>query len=164
MVFLYVVVFSSSWLMIPFIYPTEIFPTWLRAKGNAFGVAGWAVGYGAGSLLVPVMFAGIQEKVISVLRLRYVSSLTAFLQTFYVFGAAMVAYIPIVYCFFPETAGRTLEQIDFLFASKSPFVWDEEKEFAKRMVHFNAEIQKMEIENSGHAGEEKRGDKFVENV
>ena len=39
-VFLYLFVFSSSWLMIPFIYPTEIFPTWLRAKGNAFGVAG----------------------------------------------------------------------------------------------------------------------------
>lgn len=69
MVFLYVVVFSSSWLMIPFIYPTEVFPTWLRAKGNAFGVAGWAVGYGAGSLLVPVMFAGIQEKVSAVLHL-----------------------------------------------------------------------------------------------
>jgi hypothetical protein len=39
-VFLYLFVFASSWLMIPFIYPTEIFPTWLRAKGNAFGVAG----------------------------------------------------------------------------------------------------------------------------
>lgn len=63
MVFLYVVVFSSSWLMIPFIYPTEILPTRLRAKGNAFGVAVWAVGYGAGSLLVPVMIAGIHEKV-----------------------------------------------------------------------------------------------------
>lgn len=44
-------------------YPTEIFPTFLRAKGNAFGVAGWAIGYGGGSLLVPVMFAGIDEKV-----------------------------------------------------------------------------------------------------
>ncbi|PKX89066.1 uncharacterized protein P174DRAFT_507884 [Aspergillus novofumigatus IBT 16806] len=114
----------SSWFMITFIYPTEIFPTWLRAKGNVFGVAGWAVGYGAGSLLVPAKFAGIQEK------------------TFYVFGAAMFAYIPIIYCFFPETAGRILEQIDFLFASKSPFVWEEEKKFAKRMAQFNAENPK----------------------
>jgi hypothetical protein len=164
MVFLYVVVFSSSWLMIPFIYPTEIFPTWLRAKGNAFGVAGWAVGYGAGSLLVPVMFAGIHEKVSSFFFFPLFSFLTSCSQTFYVFGVAMLVYIPIIYCFFPETAGRTLEQIDFLFASKSPFVWDEEKEFAKRMDHFNAEIQKMEIESGGYVGTEKRCEDFVEKV
>ncbi|KAK4494847.1 hypothetical protein PRZ48_014203 [Zasmidium cellare] len=114
-VFIYVLVFSASWLMIPFIYPTEIFPTWMRAKGNAFGVAGWAIGYGGGSLLVPVMFSGISEK------------------TFYVFGAAMIVYIPLTFVFVPETAGRSLEQIDFLFASKSPFTWKEEEEFQKRM-------------------------------
>ena len=58
----------------------------------------------------------------------------------------------------------TLEQIDFLFASKSPFVWEEEKEFAKRMTQFNAEIQKMEIENGGYAGGEKRCEDFIEKV
>jgi hypothetical protein len=62
--------------MIPFIYPTEIFATWLRAKGNAFGVAGWAVGFGGGSLLVPIMFASINEK------------------TYYVFAALLLIYIP----------------------------------------------------------------------
>ncbi|KAK4243653.1 general substrate transporter [Corynascus novoguineensis] len=123
MVFVYVLIFSSSWLMIPFIYPTEIFPTWLRAKGNAFGVAGWAIGFGGGSLLVPIMFAGIGEK------------------TFYVFGAAMFAYIPIIYCFFPETAGRTLEAMDFLFASESPFTWHEEAEFKKRIAELENRVQ-----------------------
>ncbi|KAK3935284.1 general substrate transporter [Diplogelasinospora grovesii] len=123
MVFVYVLIFSSSWLMIPFIYPTEIFPTWLRAKGNAFGVAGWSIGFGGGSLLVPIMFAGIGEK------------------TFYVFGAAMFAYIPLIYCFFPETAGRTLEAMDFLFASKSPFTWHEEAEFKKRMAELESRVQ-----------------------
>lgn len=122
-VFVYVLIFSASWLMIPFIYPTEIFPTWLRAKGNAFGVAGWAIGYGGGSLLVPVMFDGIGEK------------------TFYVFGAAMLVYIPLAYIFVPETAGRSLEQIDFLFASKSPFTWDEEKEFRKRMQELELRLE-----------------------
>ncbi|KAH6651413.1 general substrate transporter [Chaetomium tenue] len=123
MVFVYVLVFSSSWLMIPFIYPTEIFPTWLRAKGNAFGVAGWAIGFGGGSLLVPIMFAGIGE------------------NTFHVFGAAMLVYIPIIYCFFPETAGRTLEAMDFLFASKSPFTWHEEAEFRKRIAELENRVQ-----------------------
>ncbi|KAK4687599.1 hypothetical protein P7C73_g2514, partial [Tremellales sp. Uapishka_1] len=121
-VFLYLLIFSSSWLLIPFIYPTEIFPTWLRAKGNAFGVAGWAIGYGGGSLLVPVMFAGINEK------------------TFYVFGAAMLCYIPLVYCFLPETSGRSLESIDLLFASSSAFVWKEEEEYRKRMAELEQKI------------------------
>ncbi|EAQ93897.1 hypothetical protein CHGG_02132 [Chaetomium globosum CBS 148.51] len=123
MVFVYVLVFSSSWLMIPFIYPTEIFPTWLRAKGNAFGVAGWAIGFGGGSLLLPIMFAGIGE------------------NTFHVFGAAMLVYIPIIYCFFPETAGRTLEAMDFLFASKSPLTWHEEAEFKKRIAELESRVQ-----------------------
>lgn len=123
MVFVYLLIFSSSWLMMPFIYPTEIFPTWVRAKGNAFGVAGWAVGYGGGALLVPIMFASINEK------------------TYYVFGVLLLTYIPIVYTFFPETSGRTLEAIDFLFASKSPFTWDEEKEFRLRVALLDDQIE-----------------------
>uniref|UniRef100_A0A0D2YF81 Major facilitator superfamily (MFS) profile domain-containing protein n=1 Tax=Fusarium oxysporum (strain Fo5176) TaxID=660025 RepID=A0A0D2YF81_FUSOF len=138
MVFIYLLIFSSSWLLIPFIYPTEIFPTWLRAKGNAFGVAGWAVGYGGGSLLVPIMFSGINEK------------------TFYVFGAAMFAYIPLVYCFLPETAGRTLEEVDYLFASKSPFTWDEEKEFAKRTALLHERL------NKGNGSDGMAQDKSIE--
>jgi hypothetical protein len=30
-----------------------------------------------------------------------------------------------------RTANRTLEEMDLLFASKSPFVWNEERHFAK---------------------------------
>jgi hypothetical protein len=43
-------------------------------------------------------------------------------------------------------------------------VWDKEKEFAKRMIHFNAEIQKMELENGEYAGDEKRCEEFIEKV
>jgi hypothetical protein len=35
---------------------------------------------------------------------------------------------------------RTLEEIDFLFASESWFVWNEEAEFEKRVVEFNNHI------------------------
>lgn len=56
----------------------------------------------------------------------------------------MLAYIPLVYCFLPETAGRTLEQMDYLFASKSAFTWNEEREFEKRMAIFNANLATSE--------------------
>ena len=82
----------------------------------------WAIGYGGGSLLVPIMFAGIGEK------------------TFYVFGALMFSYIPLVYCFLPETAGRTLEAIDFLFATDSWFTWNEEAEYRKRLAEFDNRV------------------------
>lgn len=56
----------------------------------------------------------------------------------------MFAYIPLVYCFLPETAGRTLEQMDYLFASKSAFTWNEEKEFERRMAIFDENLARSE--------------------
>lgn len=67
----------------------------------------------------------------------------------------MFAYVPLVYCFLPETSGRTLEQIDYLFASKSMFVWNEEKEFSKRMAIFNQQVTGKEHENADISGSEK---------
>lgn len=39
------------------------------------------------------------------------------------FGALNFAVLPTVWAFYPETAGRTLEEIDVLFVADSPFVW-----------------------------------------
>lgn len=50
-------------------------------------------------------------------------------NTLHVFGAVNFLTIPMVWAFYPETANRTLEEIDMLFASESPFVWDEERMF-----------------------------------
>jgi hypothetical protein len=50
-------------------------------------------------------------------------------NTFWIFGCVNLLYIPIVYCFYPETARRPLEAMEFLFHSDSPFAWNEEKEF-----------------------------------
>lgn len=46
MVFIYTFVFGATWLTVPWIYPAEIFPLHIRAKGNAWGVVGWSVGNG----------------------------------------------------------------------------------------------------------------------
>lgn len=65
------------------------------------------------TLLNPIMFARISE------------------NTLHVFEAVNFLTIPIVWAFYPETSGRTLEEMDHLFMSSRPFVWDEEAEFAR---------------------------------
>ncbi|KAI0744478.1 general substrate transporter [Earliella scabrosa] len=112
-VFIYTFVFGATWLTIPWVYPTETFPLEVRAKGNAFGVVGWSIGNGWLTLLNPVMFDRIGE------------------NTLHVFGAINFLSIPLVWAFYPETANRTLEEMDYLFMSDSPFVWDEEASFRR---------------------------------
>jgi len=110
-VFLFTFVFGATWLTIPWVYPTETFPLEVRAKGNAWGVLGWSIGNGWLTLVNPVMFAAIRE------------------NTLHVFAAVNFLSIPIVWAFYPETANRTLEEMDLLFASDSLFVWEEERTF-----------------------------------
>lgn len=50
-------------------------------------------------------------------------------STLHIFGVVNFLSIPMVWALYPETANRTLEEIDLLFASKSPFAWDEERHF-----------------------------------
>ncbi|TFY83473.1 hypothetical protein EWM64_g544 [Hericium alpestre] len=113
-IFLYTAIFGATWLTIPWVYPTETFPLQVRAKGMAWGVVGWSIGNGWLTLLNPVMFNAIQEK------------------TLYIFGAVNFLSIPLVWAFYPETANRTLEEMNLLFASPSPFTWNQERNFAKK--------------------------------
>ncbi|KAK9323091.1 general substrate transporter [Lipomyces orientalis] len=112
-IFVYTSIFGATWLVVPFLYPTEIFPLEVRTRGNAFAVFGWSIGNGWLTLLCPVMFDLYGYK------------------TLYVFAAINVLTIPIVWALYPETSQRTLEEIDLLFASNSPWVWDAEKEFER---------------------------------
>ena len=47
-----------------------------------------------------------------------------------------------VYCLYPETNQRTLEDMDLLFAADTPWVWDAERRFA--------ELKAEQTENEGH--------------
>ena len=46
MVYIFTFVFGATWLTVPWLYPAEIFPLEVRAKGNAWGVVGWSIGNG----------------------------------------------------------------------------------------------------------------------
>ncbi len=129
-VFLFTAIFGATWLTVPWLYPAEIFPLQVRAKGNAWGVVGWSVGNGwtvrkkvnpyhharrththLQVLLLPTMFKALGEK------------------SLYVFGAVNALTILIVWALYPETNQRTLEEMDLVFASDSPWNWEAEKNF-----------------------------------
>ncbi|KAK4120147.1 general substrate transporter [Parathielavia appendiculata] len=112
-VFIFTSVFGATWLTVPWLYPAEIFPLQIRARGNALGVFGWSIGNGWLTLLCPVMFNAIGEK------------------TLYIFGACNILAIPVVWALYPETNQRTLEEIDLLFSAPTPWTWDAEATFAR---------------------------------
>lgn len=112
MIFLFTATFGATWLTVPWLYPAEIFPLEVRAKGNAWGVVGWSIGNGWLTLLCPVMFKALGEK------------------TYYVFAACNVITIPMVWALYPESNQRTLEEMNLLFASDSIWNWEAERNFA----------------------------------
>lgn len=113
MVYLYTFVFGATWLTVPWLYPAEIFPLQVRAKGNAWGVVGWSLGGLTLTLVLPYIVNAINEKLL------------------YIFGACNVISIPIVWALYPESNQRTLEEMDMLFAADSLWVWDAEENFKK---------------------------------
>ncbi|RSH93058.1 hypothetical protein EHS25_007411 [Saitozyma podzolica] len=121
MIFVFTSTFGATWLTVPWLYPAEIFPLAVRAKGNAWGVVGWSIGNGWLTLLLPVAFANIGEK------------------TYYLFGIANALSIPIVWALYPESNQRTLEEMDLLFAADTPWTWDAEANF-ERLKKENPDI------------------------
>ncbi|GAB1200165.1 hypothetical protein APSETT444_009532 [Aspergillus pseudonomiae] len=130
MVFIFTSVFGATWLTVPWIYPAEIYPLAVRAKGNAWGVVGWSIGNGWLTLLCPVMFEAIGEK------------------TLYVFAASNVITIPMVWALYPESNQRTLEDMDLLFAADTPWVWDAERTFARLKAENPGYIETANRKNS----------------
>jgi sugar porter (SP) family MFS transporter len=104
MVYIYHFSFCSTTLVVCWVYPTEIWPQEIRAKGNAFGVLGWALGGGSTTLAIPTMFEKLGW------------------ETLIIFACFNAACLPLVYLFMPETANRSLEEINLLFSLDDPIV------------------------------------------
>ncbi len=99
MTFLYTATFGATWLTTPWLYPTEIFPNTVRAKGGAWSVVGWSIGNGLITMITPFLFQAISY------------------GTLLLLCALNIFCIPFVILFYPETAGRSLEQMDTYFAA-----------------------------------------------
>ena len=95
--FLYYVFFGISWQGVPWLYPVEINSLSMRTKGAAIGTAtNWIFNF----MVVEITPIGIQ---------------TLGWQFYIIWTVLNFSFVPIVYIFYPETASRTLEDMDRLF-------------------------------------------------
>jgi hypothetical protein len=67
-------------------------------------------------------------------------------KTLYIFAISNVITIPMVWALYPESNQRTLEEMDLLFAAKTPWNWDAEKRFA------TLKEEHPEIAQAAHSG------------
>ncbi|GAO19475.1 uncharacterized protein UV8b_00429 [Ustilaginoidea virens] len=136
-VFLFTAIFGATWLTVPWLYPAEIFPLHVRAKGNAWGVVGWSIGNGWCVLLLPTIFKRLNEKAL------------------YIFGGVNILTILIVWALYPESNQRTLEEMNLVFASESIWTWEAEKNFA-RLREENAQLGRCANTGRGTVDSDKR--------
>ncbi|KAJ5669757.1 hypothetical protein N7462_010827 [Penicillium macrosclerotiorum] len=111
MLFLFNLGYAATWGTVAFLVPTEIFPSDLRAQGNGFGITGWAIGVGMTTLVNPIMFGSLTSR------------------TYFLFAGLNLLWVPIVFLFYPETRNRSLESIEALFSTPSPFHWKMEQAY-----------------------------------
>ncbi|KAI7087661.1 general substrate transporter [Hortaea werneckii] len=119
--FTYIAFFGATWLPLPWLYPAEINPIKTRAKANAVSTcSNWLWNFTVVMFTPPFTDA----------------------STFgcYLFFAIINAlFIPTIYFFYPETAGRTLEEIDLIFA----------KGYLENMSYVRASHQLSKLDEAG---------------
>ncbi|KAF4211330.1 hypothetical protein CNMCM6805_002904 [Aspergillus fumigatiaffinis] len=96
--FTYIASFGATWLPLPWLYPAEISPIKTRAKANAISTCtNWLFNFLI-VMVTPIMISNISW------------------GTYLFFACINACFLPVIYLFYPETAGRSLEEIDLIFA------------------------------------------------
>jgi sugar porter (SP) family MFS transporter len=137
--YLYSVVYTLGFFGIPYLYASEIAPVQLRAAVMGVSTAvHWLFNFLVAEV-TPVAFTDIGYKY------------------FIVYTVLNAAWVPIIWFFFPETSGRSLEEIDEIFAASNS-IFDPvrvAKQLPKlHLTEFIAEVKEVnqEMEYVEHAG------------
>ncbi|KAK6858280.1 general substrate transporter [Apiospora arundinis] len=96
-IFVYAIGYSLGFGPTAWVYASEIFPTAIRARGLNFSASAGAIGSIVVAQVWPVGIDTIGPKI------------------YYFFFAITAVCIPIIFMFYPETKGRTLEEMDDVF-------------------------------------------------
>ncbi|KAL1849106.1 hypothetical protein Daus18300_013393 [Diaporthe australafricana] len=123
--FTYIAFFGATWLPLPWLYPAEINPLKTRARANALSTTqNWLWNFFI-VMITPVLITSIGW------------------GTYVFFAVLNALFLPVLYFFYPETSGRSLEEIDLIFAKG----YDEKISYvtaAKKLPHLTlAETAEM---------------------
>jgi hypothetical protein len=142
-VFLFEGCFTWGWMSTVWVYPSEILPLKLRAKGNALAAGADYLGNFLVVEITPPAFDNIGYKI------------------YIVFAILNLANAVICWLFYPETSGLTLESVDSLFLPQP-----EDEEIIANQAWYR-KFQWSVIGKSRHAvakaKEQRRMDKEVGN-
>ncbi|THH16488.1 hypothetical protein EW146_g4147 [Bondarzewia mesenterica] len=126
--FLFLISFGCTWLGLPWLYPAEINPLRIRTNANAMStMTNWSWNF-AVVMWTPPMLA----------------SLGGF-GTFLFFAIVNFCFCPIIYAFYPETKGRSLEELDVVFGKAYA-----ENAWYVRVADEMPRLSKAEIETEAH--------------
>lgn len=127
--YLFVATYAVSWGPVSWIYPPELFP--LRVRGKAIALAtssNWIFNFALG-YFVPPAFVNIKWKV------------------YILFGVFCTVMLLHVFFMFPETSGKTLEEVEEIFTDPSgvPYIgipaWKTKNEFGRGVQFEKADLE-----------------------
>ncbi|KAL6240031.1 hypothetical protein BDW75DRAFT_226729 [Aspergillus navahoensis] len=99
--FLFMLIFGASTNCVPWVYGPELLPMHVRTKGNAIGIsANWLWNFFV-AMIGPTLITDLEWK------------------GYLIFMCLNLAFLPILYLYYPETANLSLEEIDSLFMVKA---------------------------------------------
>ncbi|BCS27323.1 sugar porter family MFS transporter [Aspergillus puulaauensis] len=146
--------FAIGWLGMTWLYPAEIVPLKIRAPANALATSSnWIFNFMV-VMITPVAFANIGY------------------QTYIIFAVINAAIFPVVYFFYPETAYRSLEEMDRIFrktksvftlvktAAQEPHMYGKHGE----LLHQLSEVEDEAVRRASilqHAAKKERQDSDV---
>jgi MFS family permease len=118
--------FAIGWLGMTWLYPSEIVPLRIRAPSSALSTsANWIFNFMVVSVSPHVVQSTLRSSALILYFPQVMVTPVAFAtigyQTYIIFAVINAFIVPVVYFFYPETAYRSLEEMDDIFRNSNGF-------------------------------------------